>query len=71
MFVVLLLNNTQYLQVLSVLDSMVPENIHAVHLQLHILQGGSGLFKHFCSQNFFIGAEGGQFVIWLYKLFFS
>lgn len=47
MFVALLLNNTQYLQVLSVLDSMVPENIHAVHLQLHILQGGSGLFKHF------------------------
>lgn len=47
MFVVLLLNNTQYLQVLSVLDSMVPENIQAVHPQLHILQGGRGLYKHF------------------------
>ena len=47
MLVVLLLNNTQYVQVLSVLDSMVSENIHAVHPQLHILQGGRGLNKHF------------------------
>ena len=46
MLVVLLLNKTQYVQVLSVLDSMVPENIQAVHPQLHILQGGRGLHKH-------------------------
>lgn len=46
MFVVLLLKNTRYIQVLSVLDSIVPENIQAVHLQLHILQGSRGLYKH-------------------------
>ena len=47
LLVVLLLNNTQYVQVISVLDSMGPENIHAVHPQLHILQGSRGLYKHF------------------------
>lgn len=66
--VVLLLNNTQYLRELSVLDDMVPENIQITSNCTFCKVAGAfvNIFKKVFSlmyTEFFMRGEGGQFVI--------